>query len=427
MFLRRERLYIFLLAALPWQSAWARFDHKDADEIDQEENLKRDFYNLSVGYEYPDRWAKPWRDSDIAYRVSVGNLDANYYLYEEDLKLSALSTGGHFFQFKHKKEEDPVEQRSKQELRYGYKIFDQWMAFFLADTGAFKKYGDYGFAAGYAPNPKTQRAEFFLWSVDHYYNQNEQTSGDKLNKGSYSLGVDVDWLLLEDYRIVFHHKIDTPVEWNRQSKNYLYKFSHQSTKLGVEWLGRIIGLEGFYETTKKVESKKWSVANTTDGVEDGTYSSYEKGLSRSESKLNFAMITRDTSNNSFYKLGTRVINRKADYNFQSDSGLSAADYEEGESLDQTRTETIYFGKVNYSYVPQKIYLQFGTYVSDVNMSGGQQSDRMQISFQSGVDYHLTKQTFINSNLFWDIDHMANHMFNPFKPISGFSLQFIAAF
>ena len=144
------RLRIFFFAILLYNSstAYSRFYHLDADEVDREDLLKTAYYNDLYSYQYPLSWDSSFQDAQFAYRGWGGSLDINRSYVEEDIKLlSSKEPRPVELQFRQRREEGLLEPKFLQEIRF--QLNSPW-GFYVApmvDAGTYKKWDDFGAAA----------------------------------------------------------------------------------------------------------------------------------------------------------------------------------------------------------------------------------------------------------------------------------------
>ncbi len=183
-------LFLLSLHGTMVSVAFGRFDHRDADEVDREENFGREAVIDELSYQFPIRLKQSWQKAKTGFRASGGSLDVNRFHYVEDIKLKVESENL-FAYFRQEIEQTKVEEIRDRRLAFGYRGDHKFGAAILSDGDTYKKWADVGLAIDYQAEDKGS-LEIYYFDVDYYYNSKESEEGDRYERLPWSAGVKAD-------------------------------------------------------------------------------------------------------------------------------------------------------------------------------------------------------------------------------------------
>ena len=388
--------------------AYGRFYHLDADEIDREDRLSSEYYNDIYSYQNPASWDLIFQQSQLAYRAWAGSLDINRSYLQEDIKLlTSKEAQPIVLQFHQHREEGLLEQDFSQELRLQFN--SPWGFYIapLADAGTFKKWDDLGAAFGFQLD-STRFIELYVWSVDHYYNTKEDHVGDHYNAPIYTFGGVIDWTLFRSSRLTASAFRDTPLQWERPSRSYVYENSRTVFDIGLQsprWETYQLWLKTYQEI--KNEAKEWPTLKAKKSMARRV-SAYSIGVQREKD--------RDTT-----QVYVTLFQRKADY---ENSNLKVPATEPATNS-IVRKEWMLAATYNLPFLSN--FFQWGLFYNRVRRQSTALELENEVKIQTAFELRISKNGYAFFNATWDIDKIVETGTNPLRPWGGGSLNFMIAF
>ena len=353
-------LRLLSIAMLIWSSlAWARFQHTDADEIDSDGKLDTEYFLTLRAYRPPSFWNGRWQNSLNGLRLTTGSLGVDRSFLKEEIKAGV--SGPIRIGVRHERQEDLVEQTVQREVQLGISPLFFLELSALADGGTFKQWADVGGRLRLGVRRLHLSGE--VWWVDHFFNQkNPDEDSYVIKPTTQSLKAVVNTLYgaldIEAFK-------DSPLELNRDSLGYRYKYSKEGTKASLR-----LGLPHFLRITAKYnhEAKVEEKVSFVSGVEDG-----RKGLDRSHEEQSGAIEFGPISNH--MRIGYFVLERLSLINFSAEQEIAPSVGDDENSL--IRKESGAFTTFHHSFFEStNVYLQWGLYVSEVTIKSAPSSQQI---------------------------------------------------
>jgi hypothetical protein len=395
--------YIFCSAS----TAFGRFYHLDADEIDHEEKLSIEYYNDIYSYQSPISWDKIFQNSQLSYRGWAGSLNIVRSYLQEDIKLLTSKNPEPIeLQFRQYREEGLLTQYLSQELRMQFNTPWGFYIAPLADAGTFKKWDDFGLALGFQQD-STRKIEFYLWSVDYYYNSKEENEGDHFNKMPFTYGGDIKWVLFKTNFTVSAF-YDSPLRWERHSHSYIYENSRTLFDIGIQsppWETYHLWTRIHYDIKKEV--KEWSAVSA------------KKALSRSIAEYSIGL--QRESNRHIAETSLTFFQRKANY---ENSNLK-------ESVTESASNSLYRREwmlaCTYNQPFFSNFFQWGLFYNHARKDTVDFEESNELKLQTAFELRISEHGYAFFNATWDIDQIVDSGIHPFRPWGGGSLNFMIAF
>ena len=428
------KLLIFLVLYSP-QPLSARFLEEDADQIDPEERLGLETYNDLLSYRYPAAAWLSWDDSDSGFRANAGSLNANRFLYAQDIKFNTGRGSPGSFSFRQSRREDVTSQRTESEIRATMMPAEALEISIMGDSGIFKEFGDLGLVVGFWGD-RQHWIEAFYWSVDHYYNTKKSDPGDQRNRRIWSSGLRGTWRFGRDVFLYAEYEFDVPLNWDRESKGFTYTYQRQSATLRLQSGQKTEGIVEFataYE--QKQESKDWRNYDADPLLQ------YKKNLARRISITDLTWMKTATEVD--YELGTALFLRRADYAHELPTvpGRSRTkdsiekkewdDLTEAPSPNSRRVEEAVFGSMNRPLGNSRHHrIQYGFHSNYVVIDERHGYENFEVKTQLAWEYRYSDKASAFINTSWDVDQLAQdfpYRKGNFRPWGGGNMQFTATF
>ena len=408
--------------------ASARFLENDSMQIDQEERLGLETYNDLISYRYPVQAWLDWFEYDTGFRANAGSLNANRFLYTQDIKFSTNRGQSGSFGFTQYRVEDIASQRDESEIRATFMPFGAVEFSVLGDSSTFKEFGDLGFAIGIFRD-RQHWIEFFYWSVDHYYDTKKSDALDSRNRRAWSAGLRETWVLNSEYQLQSFFEYEVPLIWKRASRGFNYEYQRRSASLRL-----IKGQknDGLYELSlaaeSKFEAKDWREYSAL-ALEE-----YRKELHREVLTANLAWFK--TGADADHEIGGILISRRANYKHVMPNGVAtespeANDLEEKPSPDSGRFEQGVYGSVNRPIGESSHHrFQYGAHANNVFIDERDGYRNVEVKFQAAWEYRYNAKASAILNTSWDVDQLVAdfpYQEGNFRPWGGGNIQFTAVF
>ena len=402
-------------------NCFARFNHLDADRIDQEELLGVEYYNDIISYEHPIHWERKWRHSDVGYRVSAGSFNDKRFYYKEDIKLASPSDKKVVVSFNQERREDLLEESIYREAKLQFKQLLPLRLSVFGDGDSYKKWGDVGVGLGFEW-AKNRYLEAYYWSVDHYYESKEGIKSDLYLKASKTHGLRFFFDHLGPFSFEARYEKDSPLIWHRESRYYLYKYARSY------WLASLnYDSKDIWEVTLglkrdlKQEAKLWNVTKFTDNREELSYS---KDLDRDVKHYELSLLLH-LGEREDLKFSIQKIVRAADYSYFRGSEVLDYQIDEEQSYDTVRNEGMFYTTWNIPVDPDQ-RTQLGLHCNQVSIDNIQKPEEsLEVKAQFAWEWVVSANGSVMLNSSWDIDQIARDVKD--NPWGGGDIQLFLAF
>jgi hypothetical protein len=247
--------YLILFVFLP-SLAFARFQHKDAQKIDDETKSNFETYSDILSYDFSSYYNDLFEAHDFAFRALAGSLDSMRFYYKEQFKVQIEEKDQPIsLRIRRDLVEDRVEFTESNEFQVGFHANNHGLGV-LADGSSVKAHGDMGLAYLYN-NHHNLAVEMYYWSVDHYFNDKKIVGSDRHKAPLWTAGTKVyaDFFGL---KVRLNYEYDSPVHWRHGEQGFDYTYGRSTYdalfKKELKSSGR---LELRVHTDVKREGKDW--------------------------------------------------------------------------------------------------------------------------------------------------------------------------
>lgn len=414
---RINKMLILLAFLWPARSAFARFNHHDADRIDPEERSNTETYNDLNSYRYPAVWDDLWERSQFGYRNSAGSLNVSRFRYDEDIKAAPQPRGKYTASFVQNRREDLVEQFMERELRLGWALLPHMRLSILGDGDTFKEFGDMGAALALYESEECL-FELYYWNADNYYKSKKSDEAAYRIKDSQTFGTNIDFGTSENKpKILLRLETDSPLDWHYPAAGFEYEYWRKFGGLKSEWpLSSENSLFFLTEQEEKMESK---VSLTTIGA--------AKRMNRRTSTAEIGLDQRvvDGAN---YRASLQHVLRRVHYQNGTVTEESPT-WRESKSPEKVYRQEWGFIVTRYGQLNDVVAIQHGAYINDVLIrEDAAEWKTFEIKYQLMFDVALNQNARLGINTTWDIDQVVRDFpypkTAPFRPWGGGDLQFL---
>ena len=413
-------IVVTVLLSLPVAS-FARFYTEDSDAVDDESRLSTENYNDEISYRWPLATERLWRGKRFGLHFNAGSYNAKRFMYNEYIKASSPDENPVTLSLTQNRHQTLLNDDPDREFRVQANQLRPVRLSLLADGESEKEHGDLGAAVSLITRPD-RRLELFAWEVDYFYNTKKPYDTDKMNTKSRSYGVRYDWAFAEYFRTYILWEVDTPLEWTRKSRSYIYSREETRQQLRVDFgyldQGFLFRLDANLE--EKKEGKIW--------IDNADAELREKTMTRETATFE-AMTNWNFSGNDI-TAGVVWIERDVDYawsNTVDDSTLLEVD--EKSSPDSVREEMALYSTF-YNSMSKGMAMQYGVHANFVSID--ETTDGVTANFseneyklQTAWHYLMSENANLFLNLTWDMDDLMADF--PRNPWGGGNIQVTWAF
>jgi|GEM_PF-3951159 len=415
-----------LSTSFHFEVAFARFNHQDASQVDQEERLDAASYHDANTYRWYPHFNALWETKDVGYRISDGSFDADRSRIHEQIKLSTSTAEAIWFSYKRDYFHDLVDEIRDEELRLAWQpAWGVYVAALADGNSSYKQWGDLGAAAGWR-HDRDSWVEAYAWSVDHFYDSKQEVNLGEYVKKPKTTGLRMNWAIPQTYALFMRYEKDDPMEWDRDDCECVYRHRASTFEYNVKiflkspWSVELFGGGGF-----KAESNSYFAdAGRTASSGLPIMPFYAKSLGKRTSRHD-ATVTYATEDGGYYYGGFTRIERKADYEQESHGSVSVSDFREPVSPDAAHRQVIasvfrsvaiggsrrYFWQGGLTQAWIRIDQGFDD--SDLaGMSGDEQTELRELNsgagaieqkFQNAFEIQFREQAFLFLNATFDVD------------------------
>jgi hypothetical protein len=409
---------ILLIVTLPGQVSLARFNHYDADLIDQEERSNTETYNDKNSYRYPRSWIDQWHEAQFGYRSSAGSLNVSRFLYDEDIKINPSPLAKFTASFVQSRREDLTQQTQNREIRLGWAFMPGARLSILGDGDTFKEFGDMGVALTLRESDQS-RFDVYYWNVDNYYKSKKSDVNAYRLVDSHTMGLFFEKKNTNKLnpQAILRIEYDSPLEWYYPAKGFEYEYWRKIFELNLEWpLSSDVTV--YVDTLQEQKMEKKIFLSDSEA--------FKHMLKRtSEVELGF---DNKLSSGVNYTVGLQNILRHVDY---SNGSLSAESPLWRESLSPEKVRRLEWGVIMTRHAPVSdgLSIQHGFYANDVLVREDAREWKVwELKYQLLLDITLNPHARLGINTTWDLDQVArDYPYSkkaPFRPWGGGDLQFL---
>lgn len=411
------KILILLVFLVPAPSAFARFDHHDAERIDPEERSNTETYNDLNSYRYPALWEDIWQRSQFGYRNSAGSLNVSRFRYDEDIKIDPHPRAKFTASFVQTRHEDLVEQLIDRELRLGYGFLPNMRVSILGDGDTFKEFGDMGVALTLFESDESL-VELYYWNVDNYYKskksdaaayrlKDSQTTGANIKLGQSVIGPTVS-LKLEN---------DSPLDWHYPAAGFQYEYARKFGGLNINW--PLNTDQSIFAMTDQEEKMEQKISLAVPGA--------SKRMRRRASTAELG-LNHHVSDNINYRASLQHVLRRVHYQ----NGAVTEElptWREPKSPENVYRQEWGLIATRYAQINDALAIQHGAYLNDVLIrEDATEWKTFEIKYQLMFDVALNQNARLGINTTWDVDQVVRDYpypkKSPFRPWGGGDLQFL---
>lgn len=398
-------------------SGYARFNERIPEKFEHEVADDPEAWNDEISYRWPSPWHSIWNSAKNGVRISSGSLDANYFLFQREIKLFhreqnfSIAYGESLHDFNEFKDET-------REVEGTYLPTDHLGFGILLDGASEKKWYDVGFSLRLI-NQNSTTLTFKYWIVDPYYDSKETNTENSYDKKPYSTVIEARHFF-GNTELQFFREYDSPLTWNRTSEGYEFFYERTETRWAVTHRVSPFSSVTYQRSLLKLNEQKTTAFESTNERK-----LFERHLSRHSVKSTHA----NPESSYQYHFGAEYLEYRAFLSSSStlESQESAPPTES--EIKGLRNEKMLFFEV---HIPafNNDYAQFGLHMNKVHMNLVDDIERLEQKLQVAYDLRIQKGIFILFNTTWDLDRIwENYPYSDedFKPWGGGALQLMAIF
>ncbi len=414
---RINKILILLAFLWPARSAFARFNHHDADRIDPEERSNTETYNDLNSYRYPAAWDDLWERSQFGYRNSAGSLNVSRFRYDEDIKVAPQPRGKYTASFVQNRHEDLVEQVIDRELRLGYGFLPNMRLSILGDGDTFKEFGDMGVALALYESDESL-VELYYWNVDNYYKSKKSDVAAYRLRDSQTTGAHIK-LAKSDLWPALNLKLenDSPLDWHYPAAGFEYEYWRKFGSLNVNW--PLNTEQSIFVKSDQEEKMEQKVSLAVPGA--------SKRMHRRTSTAELG-LNHDVSGKINYRGSIQHVLRQVRYQNGTVTEESPT-WRESKSPEKVYRQEWGLILTRYGQINDVVAIQHGAYLNDVLIrEDAAEWKTFEIKYQLMFDVALNQNARLGINTTWDIDQVVRDFpypkTAPFRPWGGGDLQFL---
>ena len=395
-------LYIFSLLLIN-SLLEGRFIERDANIVDKEYQLHEETFHNRLSYMDPLPWQKNWWLKDTGYWSNFGSLNLFFLNHMEEVKITTPEENPIILSFKRSQRGEISTQDSENELSISFNLFSKFYFGLQGDGTSDKRYYDAGAKIFYILNPK-EKLELSYWSQDHFYNIKEYYPDDRRSKNSKTFDLKYQIIKKDGLSIKAQLELDTPLVWERVSKNHIYKYEAKKASLSlIQDLNKekIVGLD-FYIKQKK-EKKIFAL----DGKEN-EWLGIEKKTLGIKSRL-FSPLSAANK----IEWGLSYYQHKTNYDLSENTAMISTllfphnlPEEKYQLIDLGLSSKVFFHTPNV----QDLFYTLGTYANFVDfISHENKFKNLQAKVICGVQFAIADGSYASTHLTWDMDELYNYL------------------
>jgi hypothetical protein len=411
------KVLILLVFLVPARSAFARFDHHDADRIDPEERSNTETYNDLNSYRYPALWEDIWQRSQFGYRNSAGSLNVSRFRYDEDIKIAPHPRAKYTASFVQTRHEDLVEQVIDREIRLGYGFLPNMRISIIGDGDTFKEFGDMGVALALYEG-EDSLVELYYWNVDNYYKSKKSDVAAYRLKDSQTTGAHIKLgqsLLVPTFDIKLEN--DSPLDWHYPAAGFEYEYWRKFGSLNISW--PLNTEQSIFVKTDQEEKMEQKVSLAVPGA--------SKRMHRRASTAELG-LNHHVSDNINYRASLQHVLRRVHYQ----NGAVTEElpmWRESKSPEKVYRQEWGLIATRYAQINDALAIQHGAYLNDVLIrEDATEWKTFEIKYQLMFDVALNQNARLGINTTWDVDQVVRDYpypkKSPFRPWGGGDLQFL---
>ncbi|MFY7930933.1 MAG: hypothetical protein ACOVS5_18850, partial [Oligoflexus sp.] len=246
--------YSVLLALLLLSASdlYARWDHRNARELNRYEVLGLEFYNDLLSYRPPWMWAEIFTEAQVRYEGGAGSLNQRDLFFGQRLSVMTPRDEPWRLHYQRQQSEDARQLSDQNQLELSYTPpQSNWRLGLLSDGTTDKAYADLGWSTVWG-QADASFVRLDLWWVDGFFREKKPNRNDRREGAPNSLSL-LSQYRSDSIRIKSAYEKEWPIVWIQESRGTLYRSVREFTQLLIERSGdsRIYYLDWQHEWLKE--------------------------------------------------------------------------------------------------------------------------------------------------------------------------------
>lgn len=213
----------------------ARWDHRDAEQLNKVTGLGSEYYNDILSYRDPRHWEDIWDSSSLGFRTGAGSMNQKDFFFHQAIKLTSSTQDNWRLTYSEERVEEPrrIRDESALELSYGSEQ-DRWRLGLMGEGQTDKAFVDIGLLLSHRPDA-TSHWQIKAWAMDAPYAQKKKQPNDYRTRmpWSWEFFVQEKW---GNASLQARHTQDQAFAWYQFSEDQRYAWRSQASELRWTYL-----------------------------------------------------------------------------------------------------------------------------------------------------------------------------------------------